>query len=371
MISIKHTDIRATFCISMIPLLLAASVALSFAPKAFAALPPPLGAAASYAILGSTFTNTTAGTLVTGDIGFTTGPAVAPAGVHNNYGPGAPYALAGSNQNTALSVLAAEPCTFSFPAGAVNLSTDTTHGPVGVYTPGVYCGSGAMNIGGPLTLSGNGTFVFRTNGALTSTAGAIVSLSGASACNVFWTPTQATTLAANTTMVGTVIANAGITVGANVTWSGRALAFGGTVTTDTVTLVLCATAVPTSSAQSSASVSSTVFSSSSLSSSSFSQSSSSLQSSSVPRSSIRSVASSRSLQSSSSSSRRSSRRTAFPEPVILAQGPPPPPDVPLLPNTGIGEQGTDMPWYPIAAGVFVALTFLGTIILEQRLSSKR
>ena len=362
MISIKHTDVRAT---SMIPLLLAASVTLSFAPKAFAALPPPLGAATSYAILGSTFTNTTAGTLVTGDIGFTTGPAVPPAGVHNNYGPGAPYALAGSDQNTALSVLAAEPCTFTFPAGAVNLSTDTTHGPVGVYTPGVYCGSGAMNIGGPLTLSCNGTFVFRTSGALTSTAGAIVALSGASACNVFWTPGQATTLAANTTMAGTVIANAGITVGANVTWSGRALAFGGTVTTDTVTIALCATVVPTSSAQSSASVSSTVSSSSSLSSSSFSQANSSLQSSSAPRSSIRSVVSSR--------SRRSSRRTAFPEPVILAlvENPPPPPDVPLLPNTGIGEQGTDMPWLPIAAGVFVALTFLGTIILEQRLSSKR
>lgn len=93
-----------------------------------------------------------------------------------------------------------------------------------------------MDIGGALTLSGSGTFIFRAVGALTSTAGASVSLSGGSACDVFWTPSGATTLAANTTFVGTDIDAAGITVGANTTWNGRALAFGGTVTTDTDTI---------------------------------------------------------------------------------------------------------------------------------------
>lgn len=211
-----------------------------------AATTPTLGQAASYAVLASTYTNTVAGTTINGDIGFTTGPAVAPLGVHTNYGSGAPYATAGVDQGTALTALAGETCTFTFDPGPINLSTDTTHGPIGVYTPGVYCSSGAMNVGGPLTLSGSGTYIFRSVGALTSTAGAIVTLTGASACDVFWTPTQATTLAANTTFAGTIIADAGITVGANSTWTGRALAFGGTVTsdTDTITGPTCTSPAP-------------------------------------------------------------------------------------------------------------------------------
>ncbi len=211
---------------------------------AFAATTPSLGAAATYAILSSTYTNTTAGTTITGDIGFTTGPAVAPLGVHTNYGSGAPYATAGIDQGTALAALSPQACTFTFAAGAINLSTDTTHGPIGVYTPGVYCSTGAMNVGGPLNLNGSGTYIFRAVGALTSTVGAVVTLlGGASAGDVFWTPTQATTLAANTVFVGTVIDDAGITVGANSNWIGRALAFGGTVKTDTDTI-----ATPTSAA---------------------------------------------------------------------------------------------------------------------------
>ncbi len=201
----------------------------------FAATTPSLGDAASYVVLASTYTNTSATTLQ-GDVGFTTGPAVAPTGTHANYGSGAPYSAAGTAQGSALANLNSQACTFSFASGAINLSTDTTHGTIGIYTPGVYCVDGAMDVGGPLSLSGSGTFIFRSTGALTSTAGAVVSLSGGSACDVFWTPGGATTLAANTTFVGTVIDDAGVTVGANTTWSGQALAFGGTVTTDTDTI---------------------------------------------------------------------------------------------------------------------------------------
>lgn len=202
----------------------------------FAAATPNMGLATTYAVLASTYTNTVVGTTINGDIGFTTGPAVVPGGAHINYGSGAPYATAGSDQTIALSALASQLCTFTFAPGAINLSTDITHGPAGVYTPGVYCSVGAMDVGGPLTLNGNGTYIFRSVGALTSTAGSVVTLNGASACDVFWTSTEAATLAANTTFVGTVISDAGITIGANTLWVGRALAFGGTVTTDTNTI---------------------------------------------------------------------------------------------------------------------------------------
>lgn len=210
---------------------------------AMAATTPSLGAAASYAILSETYTNTAVGTTVTGDIGFTTGPLVRPAGVQSNYGSGAPYSTAGTDQGSALSSLASQACTFTFAPGAIDLATDTTHGPIGVYTPGVYCtsGAGAASIGtAGITLSGGGTYIFRIVGALTSVDGAVVTLASASACDVFWTPTEATTLGPNNIFVGTDIDDAGITVGANTTWTGRALAFGGTVTTDTDTF-----AVPT------------------------------------------------------------------------------------------------------------------------------
>lgn len=225
---------------------LVCAVAFAGPVVAFAATTPSLGAAATYGILGSTYTNTSAGTVVNGDVGFTTGPAVAPLGARTNYGSGALYASAGADQAGAASALATQTCTFTFAPGAINLSTDTTHGPAGIYTPGVYCSAGAMSIGGPLTLNGAGTFIFRSDGALTSVAGATVSINGASACDVFWTPTQAATLGANTTFIGTLISNAGITVGANTAWTGRSLAFGGTVTTDTasITVPACASVLP-------------------------------------------------------------------------------------------------------------------------------
>lgn len=228
--------IRQLNKITIILLVIVFILGLNGSTVVSAATTPSLGMANTYAVLAGTYTNTTAGTTITGDIGFTTPPAVVPLGVHPNYGVGAPYPTAGGDQGNALSTLALQACTFNFPAGAINLSTDITHGPIGVYTPGVYCSVGAMDIGGPLNLSGSGTYIFRTSGALTSTAGAVVTLTGSSECDVFWTPTQATTLAANTTFVGTVIDAAGITVGANTTWSGRALAFGGTVTTDSNTI---------------------------------------------------------------------------------------------------------------------------------------
>lgn len=203
-----------------------------------AATTPDMGIAEAFGILADTFTNTTPGTVVNGDLGYTTGPAVPATVSGDTYVMGITYDNAGVDQAAALAELDSQPCTFTF-AGAVDLSTDTTHGTAGVYTTGVYCSPGAMSISGPLDINGIGTFIFRPVGALNSTAGAVVTLSGsASACDVFWTPTGATTFGANTTFTGTVIDNAGITVGANTVWTGRALAFEETITTDTTTITV-------------------------------------------------------------------------------------------------------------------------------------
>jgi hypothetical protein len=236
-----------------IPLLL---VFLIGSPPTSAATSPDLGLTNTFAILSSTYTNTVGGTTITGDLGYTTGPATTPTVNGVTYTPISPpssttYTNAGIAQGAALTNLNSQPCTYTFPAGAVNLATDTTHGPIGVYTPGVYCttASSAASIGtGGITLNGAGTYIFRINGALTTVASSVVSVSnGASACDIWWTPTAATTLGANSTFIGTDIDNSGITIGSTVTWTGRALAFAGTVTTntDTITAPNCITATPT------------------------------------------------------------------------------------------------------------------------------
>lgn len=222
-------------------------------PPVEAATSPSLGAASTFTILSSTYSNTVSGTTLNGDLGYTTGPATAPTVNGKTYTASqAIYTTAGTDQGAALSALASQPCTFTFPSGPIDLATETTHGTVGVYTPGVYCttATSAASIGaGGITLSGAGTFIFRINGALTTVANsAVTTTSGASACNVWWTPTGATTLGANSTFAGTDIDASGITIGNTVTWTGRALAFGGTVSTasDTVTVPACASPSPTS-----------------------------------------------------------------------------------------------------------------------------
>jgi hypothetical protein len=114
-------------------------------------------------------------------------------------------------------------CTFTFAPGAIDLSTDTTHGPVGQYGPGVYCIDGAASIGtAGINLNGAGPYVFKINGALTTVVGSHVTFNGATGdCNtnagaLFWSSTAAFSSAANAQFSGTVLTGpAAITTGAN------------------------------------------------------------------------------------------------------------------------------------------------------------
>jgi len=223
---------------------------LTVTPTAFAATLPNLGTANSFSVLSSSYTNTAPGTTLNGDLGYTTPPAVAPTVTGTTHVANSTYNQAGIDQASALASSNSQPCTFNFAPGAIDLASDTTHGAVGVYAPGVYCVDGAASVGGgsTITLSGTGVYIFRSTGALTTTANSIVATSGgASACNVLWTPGAAATLGANSTFMGTIIDPAGITVGSTVTWTGRALAFGGTVssTSDTISTVPACAAFPT------------------------------------------------------------------------------------------------------------------------------
>jgi uncharacterized repeat protein (TIGR01451 family)/LPXTG-motif cell wall-anchored protein len=228
----------------------AMSLALLVAPLAHAATTPSLGAAATYGVLSDTYSNPIGPTTINGDVGFTTGPAVAPLGVHANYGSGGNYSTAGTAAAAALVNLNSQLCTFTFVAPDVVLDTTLEHGTS--YAPGVYCSTGTMAVGtaGGITLTGAGTYIFRSGGALNTVAGSTVNLGpGASACDVFWTPNGDTTLNANSTFVGTVIPVAqDITVYSTTNWLGRALTFLHTVTTPNSNVVIttptCVAPVP-------------------------------------------------------------------------------------------------------------------------------
>ena len=226
--------------------LLAASALVMAVPAATAATSPSLGVASTFSILASTYTNTAAGTTINGDLGYTTGPATNPTVNGNTFvAPNTTYSQAGTAQGVALPLLAAQTCTFNFAPGAIDLATDTTHGPIGVYTPGVYCIVGAGSIGtAGITLTGAGTYIFRMTGALNTVANSAVRVAnGACASDTFWTPV-ATTLGANSTFLGTDIDNAGITIGHLVAWTGRALSFASTVSTDADTITTAAGCAP-------------------------------------------------------------------------------------------------------------------------------
>lgn len=223
-------------------LLLCVLIVSFFTSNVYAATTPTLGQATTFGILSSTYTNTVGGTTITGDLGYTTGPAVAPTVSGTTHIADSTYTQAGTDQGSALSTLNAQTCDFNF-GSATDLSLLSQP-----LTAGVYCITGAMSIGtGGITL-GSGTYIFRSSGALNTVANSIIS--GGGPCDIFWTPGGATTLGANSTFKGTDIDNSGITIGSTVTWGGRALAFGGTISTDTdtITVPTCSTpSTPSSS----------------------------------------------------------------------------------------------------------------------------
>lgn len=242
-----NTFINRKFNKSSLAFVVAIAFILGLAGNAIAATTPDLGQTASFGILSSTYTNTVGGTTINGDLGYTTGPATAPTVNGTTHDSDGTYTQAGIDQGAALTELNNQPCDFSYAPGAIDLATDvTTPDGVGQFTPGIYCIDGAASIGGggTITLTGAGTYIFRMTGALNTTAGSVVTLAGgASACDVFWTPGAATTFGANSTFIGTDIDASGITIGSTVTWTGRALAFGGTVSTtaDTISVPTCTT----------------------------------------------------------------------------------------------------------------------------------
>ena len=217
-----------------------------------AATAPPLGTTSTYGVVSNTYTNsnTAPQTIINGDVCYTIPPVTPPLSITGATVVPCPPAT-GVDQGLALANLNGQVCTF-LGAGAITLdSVIIGANPPGTIPPGCYSSGGAMNVTATttVTLNGSGVYVFRPGGALTTGANSRVILAnGACASDVFWAPVAATTIGANAalsptpTFVGNILDAAGISIGHFANMTGRALAFGGTVTSDatTVTVPTCA-----------------------------------------------------------------------------------------------------------------------------------
>jgi uncharacterized repeat protein (TIGR01451 family) len=209
---------------------------------AFAATSPSIGSDSSYAIISSTFTNslnTGLETAIKGNVCYATPPATAPVSISGTTTVACPSAT-GDDQALALANLNAQANAVS----CTNLGTNVVL--AGTYAPGCYTASGTIDIAlnTTVTLSGSGTYIFRASGALTTGANSkVVLTNGALAGDVFWVSNGGVHLGANDatsttpTFAGNIIDPSGITIGHFANLLGRALAFGGTVTTDSNTII--------------------------------------------------------------------------------------------------------------------------------------
>src|SRR5436309_12089015 len=231
----RRVDI-ARFLKTPLALLLISSVitgsvaVVLFAQTFTSASPSDLTGVRNFAILANTYTNTGAGTVLNGDLGYTVPPANPPTVTGTTFTSTSPTYISAEAIQAKLIAFLNDPaqsgaCTTTLTAATV---LDSLPQPL---TPGVYCIAGAVSINTVTTLSGDGVYIFRLGGALNTVAGSIVKLAGnAKADNVSWVPVGATTLGANSVFAGNVLSNAAITVGTKVSLDGRILSNGAVTT---------------------------------------------------------------------------------------------------------------------------------------------
>jgi hypothetical protein len=209
------------------------AVIMLFIPTLNFAQAPPLGTAANFVLFSSIGAVTNTGiSQITGNVGTNSGSSTGFGNVngqmHDNDGVSAQCA---ADLLTAYNQLNSTTATF-FPGPLLGNGQ--------TLAPGVYSISGAATLNLDLILDGqfgiSAVFIFQIQGAFSTNAGSKIKLiNGAQACNVFWKVEGLVSMAAGTTMRGTVIANnAAINMNAGDTLEGRALSTTGAVTVDGV-----------------------------------------------------------------------------------------------------------------------------------------
>ena len=235
MILRKNLPTKLIVTVSILALVLAMSRPVFAQPTAV-----PLGAAASFAVLGGSTVTNTGPTNVTGDLGVSPGTAI------TGFPPTGPGTVTGTIHagDTVAAQAQADLTTAYNTLAGLACGTHLTGMDLGGMTlsPGVYCFSSSAQLTGTLHLSGpaNAVYIFQIGSTITTASNSFVIVDN-NVCggNVFWQVGSSATLGTGTKFAGNIIAYASITITTSTTISGRALARTGAVTMDTNTVSAC------------------------------------------------------------------------------------------------------------------------------------
>jgi hypothetical protein len=196
---------------------------------------PPLGAAASFAVLGYSTVTNTGNTTVVGDLGVSPGTAITgfPPGIVTGTTQAGDTVAANAQAavGTAITDASGEPC-------GDNLTGQDLGGMT--LLPGVYCFDSSAGLTGVLTLNAQGNshaaWLFQIGSTLTTaSASKVVLINGAKPtnhCNITWQVGSSATLGTATRFLGNILATASITLTTGVTSKGSMYAHNGAVTMD-------------------------------------------------------------------------------------------------------------------------------------------
>jgi Ice-binding-like len=214
----------------VVPIVLFTGALVALSPlDAFAATAPNLGTALNFTVLaGSTITNT-GSSVITGNLGLDPGSSV------TGFPPGTVTGVTHISDAVALQAKNDLSTAYTEAANAP-VTSDMTGLDLGGknLTPGVYKFDSSAQLTGPLTLSGNGIYIFQIGSSLTTASNSVVlTTNGAQACGVFWQVGSSATLGSATHFQGTLMALTSISMvtGASIV-SGRAMALNAAVTLD-------------------------------------------------------------------------------------------------------------------------------------------
>ena len=216
---------------------------LTLAATSAAAQPIALGSAESFAVLGQTAVVNTGASEVTGDVGAGLGGAV------TGFPPGTVNEASGIHEGDAVAVQAlldATAASEEVAALTCPAANDLTGQNLGGQSlaPGVYCFDGDAPLTGILTLTGAGPWTFQVGGLLTIADNAQVTApdvtSTCKGSQVQWQVAGASaTVGTSASVIGNILAQNDVTLGAGTTVDGRAVALEGGVTMEDSDVAAC------------------------------------------------------------------------------------------------------------------------------------